>query len=180
MIIRRVAVVGIVLAGMLALGGCDGSPAPAASTPPFASEEEAFAAAEETYRAYVDALNEVDLADPETFEPVFALTTGEAHADIKKAFTQMHADGWTVTGRSVPQLVQPRTLTDDRSKATLDVCLDVSAVDVTDDAGESQVDPGRVDVQAMRVQLSAGSATTTGWSISEINGRDGEPTCAAD
>ncbi len=50
----------------------------------FASEEEAFAAAEETYRAYVDALNQVDLSDPETFEAVYAWTTGDANADERK------------------------------------------------------------------------------------------------
>ena len=58
---------------MLTLAGCT-TPEPTDPTPTptsaFASEEEAFAAAEATYRAYVDALNEVDLSDPETFEPV--------------------------------------------------------------------------------------------------------------
>src|SRR5688500_5990965 len=54
------------------LAGCAGDPEPAETTHGFASEEEAFAAAEETYRAYVDALNQVDLSDPETFEPVLA------------------------------------------------------------------------------------------------------------
>ena len=65
---------------MSALVGCGTPTDPAEPTPVFTSEEQAFAAAEETYRAYVDALNQVDLSDPATFEPVFALTTGEANA----------------------------------------------------------------------------------------------------
>ena len=80
--IRRAAAAAIVLA--LALGmttACQPEPAPSPSGPVFANEEEAFAAAEETYRAYVDALNQVDLSDPETFEAVYAWTTGDFNAD---------------------------------------------------------------------------------------------------
>ncbi len=67
------------------VAGCAPDPAPAPTTAvSFSSEEEAFAAAEETYRAYVDALNQVDLSDPGTFEAVYAWTTGEANADERK------------------------------------------------------------------------------------------------
>lgn len=177
MIIRRVAVVGIVLAGMLALGGCDGSPAPAASTPPFASEEEAFAAAEETYRAYVDALNEVDLADPETFEPVFALTTGELNANERKTLSQMHANEWIVRGRSAVRVLEAGGYDDIRSQTTLLVCLDVSDIRVVDAHGASQVDPDRVDVQSLTVTSVPSTTAPTGMVLSEISGRDGDPTC---
>ncbi|MET0860918.1 MAG: hypothetical protein ABW091_07810, partial [Microbacterium sp.] len=71
--------VALVLASA-ALSGCTPQPAPTPTPTGFATEDEAFAAAEETYRAYVDALNQVDLSDPETFEPVYAWTTGEANA----------------------------------------------------------------------------------------------------
>src|SRR5688572_28357264 len=80
--------------------GCSASPDPAESAPSFATEEEAFAAAEETYRAYVDALNKVDLSDPETFEEVFAWTTGDANAHERETLSGMHADGWTVSGNT--------------------------------------------------------------------------------
>ncbi len=88
----------IVAASALAaalLSGCTGEPAPVVSTPSFATEDEAFAAAEQTYRNYVDALNQVDLSDPATFEPVYAWTTGDANARARETFSQMHADGWT-------------------------------------------------------------------------------------
>lgn len=68
--------VGAVLAVVL-VSGCTPTPEPTPTPTGFANEEEAFRAAEETYRAYVDALNEVDLADPATFEPLFVWTTGE-------------------------------------------------------------------------------------------------------
>src|SRR6188768_3952981 len=86
--------------------GCFAPPDPE-PTPLFSSEEEAFAAAEATYRAYVDALNQVDLSDPETFEEVYAWTTGEANAGARKSFSQMHADGWIVGGESQVTKVEP-------------------------------------------------------------------------
>ena len=86
----------IVAASALAaalLSGCTSEPAPVVSTPSFATEDEAFAAAEQTYRNYVDALNQVDLSDPATFEPVYAWTTGDANAADRETVAQMHADG---------------------------------------------------------------------------------------
>ena len=68
------------------------------SGPAFATEEEAFAAAEETYREYVDALNQVDLSDPETFEAVYAWTTGDANAKERERSSQ---PGCTPTGLAV-------------------------------------------------------------------------------
>ncbi len=68
----------------VAVTGCStpaGAPKP---TPAFSSEAEAFAAAEATYRAYVDALNAVDLSDPSTFEDVYSWTTGDANAGARR------------------------------------------------------------------------------------------------
>ncbi len=97
--IRRAAAA-LVLA--LALGmttACQPEPAPSPSAPVFANEEEAFAAAEETYRAYVDALNQVDLSDPETFEAVYAWTTGEANAsDARRRSARCTRTAGTVSG----------------------------------------------------------------------------------
>ncbi len=77
-IARRTAGLLIALAIATTVSACTPEPAPTPTPTGFASEDEAFRAAEETYRAYVDALNAVDLADPATFEPVFAWTTGDA------------------------------------------------------------------------------------------------------
>ncbi|KQY96887.1 hypothetical protein ASD19_08020 [Microbacterium sp. Root53] len=63
MLSRRVSLVvaGLLLAG---LTGCTPTPAPTPTPTGFASEDEAFAAAEETYRAYVDELNAYHAGDP--------------------------------------------------------------------------------------------------------------------
>lgn len=133
------------------LAACAPSPAPTPSPTPtgFASEEEAFAAAEATYRAYVDALNDVDLSDPATFEPVYALLDGEALASEKKTLTQMHADDWTVSGTTVVP-----SIFEGEDPGRILVCQDVSDVDVVDGQGESRVAVDRPDVFALDVLVS--------------------------
>ena len=170
-----------VLSGVLVLGlaGCT-QPEPAEPTPTtaFSSDEEAFAAAEETYRAYVDALNQVDLSDPETFEAVYGWTTGEANAEARKTFSKMHADGWTVSGVSIATEVEPRLAGDGESgDIVLAVCLDVANVALVDGGGNSMVSADRPDVQSMLVSLEPSMATDTGMAIGQFSGRDGEPQC---
>lgn len=162
-----------------ALGGCAAEPEPAQPTPLFTSEADAFAAAEETYRAYVDALNRVDLSDPATFEDVYAWTAGDANAGARESFSQMHADGWTVSGPTVIALVQPQSTSSGWREVTLDVCLDVSDVDLVDSAGNSVVSADRRDVQAMLVTMTAAASSPTRFLIGKIDGREGSPECDA-
>lgn len=153
-------------------------PAPEPSPTPtgFASEEEAFAAAEETYRAYVDALNDVDLADPETFEPVYALLSGDANDQERKTLSGYHAEGWQVEGSS--RVVELARLSWDASTgiATLGSCVDVSAVEVLDESGDSVVDSERRDIQSVLITLEA-PLDAEKFKISALTGRDGEPEC---
>ncbi|MBD3751678.1 MAG: hypothetical protein IE935_04375 [Micrococcales bacterium] len=162
--------------GVGALAGCGPSdPAPTPTPTGFASEEEAFAAAEATYRAYVDALNQVDLSDPSTFEEVYRWTTGDANAGDREGLSQYHADRVTVTGDSVILLAEPGR-PDPAGPWTLAVCLDVSAVEVTDAEGNSLVDPDRAPVQTLTISLEP-AATTFGLAIESIGPREGEPRC---
>ncbi len=172
---RRSAAVVVALAVTLGATACQPEPTPTPTGPAFASEDEAFAAAEETYRAYVDALNQVDLSDPDTFEAVYAWTTGEANAEAKKTFTTMHADMWTVSGKSVPTIVEPR-LWGGSGNVEVAVCLNVADVSLVNNLGESVVDPDRPDVQSMLVTMEQ-SPTESGWAIRSFDGRDGEPSC---
>ncbi|SBS73992.1 conserved exported hypothetical protein [uncultured Microbacterium sp.] len=144
--------------------GCMPEPEPTPSPTGFASEEEAFAAAEETYRAYVDALNQVDLSDPETFEPVYALTTGEALNTEKTSLTSMHANDWTVSGNT---LVGGLFVGGTRNSPTAVVCLDVTEVEVRDAEGVSQVAPERRDRYALDVRFTAGGHSPTGLLIEQ-------------
>lgn len=160
----------------VALTGCAAPLPPPGPTPGFTSKAEAFAAAEKTYRAYVDALNEVDLSDPETFEAVYAWTTGEANAEARTTFTRMHADGWVVEGQSEPTVIDLHT--DTVRKVRLAICLDVSGVKLTDDSGRSVVTDDRPAVQSMLVTLTLAPQSETNLLIADFAGRNGEPSCA--
>ena len=178
---RWVRTVAATAAAMLALAlaaGCTPTPEPTPTPTGFASDAEAFRAAEETYRAYVDALNQVDLADPKTFEPVFAWTTGDANRAARKSFTEMHANGWTVEGLSLPLLVELRAFDRSSQTVSLSVCLNVSDVQLRDAAGESVVAADRRDVQSMAVDMARASAADPELLlISKIDGREGDPEC---
>jgi len=138
-------------AATLALTGC-GDPAPTPTPTPtgFASEAEAFAAAEETYRAYVDALNQVDLSDPTTFEEVYRWTTGDLNASDRESFSAWHANGYSLVGKSRIQTVAPLGVST-LGQVTLAACYDVSRVDIRTKEGISVVAPDRTVVQALEV-----------------------------
>ncbi|MCX6502382.1 MAG: hypothetical protein NT132_08275 [Microbacterium sp.] len=168
------ALVAVVLLS-LGLSACT-PPAPTPTPTPtgFADEDAAFAAAEETYRAYVDALNHVDLSDPATFEDVYAWTTGAALDGEKKSLSGMHAEGWTVAGASTVASISPdRELSNiEDGAATLRACSDVSEVTVTNAVGESMVDPNRPQLQSVIVTTTADSRSKTGWLISDLSSGD--------
>ncbi|MEH3088614.1 MAG: hypothetical protein PGN24_03100 [Microbacterium arborescens] len=157
MLARRRASTLLVL-GVLLLAGCAGeaavfgpsvSPSPSSSPP--SDEELAFRAAEETYRAYVDALNEVDLADPSTFEPVFALTTGDVNAADRRNLDHYHAERVQLAGDMRVLSLEGARLTADT--VSVGVCLDVSNVSLTSPDGSSLVDPNRAPLQSLEVSL---------------------------
>lgn len=171
--LSKILVVAVVAA---LLSGCVAGPSPQPTlAPTFTSDAEAFAAAEATYRAYVDALNQVDLADPETFEAVYAWTTGEAYAGIRESLSRMHADQWLVEGHSVPTLVEPLRFSPEAFD--LAVCLDVSSIAVVDRSGSSVVSETRGNVQTMTVVTVPSVSTSTGAQISSIKGRSTGPQC---
>ncbi|MBN9177087.1 MAG: hypothetical protein J0I43_06930 [Microbacterium sp.] len=169
---RRFAAGAALVLALTLTTACTPSPAPTPTPTGFASEEKAFAAAEATYRAYVDATNGIRLSDPETFEPVYAELTGDALSAAKKSFTQMHADGWTVAGESRIALVKPQrgTATD---TVELLICVDVSDIRLTDEAGVSQVGDRPKEQSLMAVVLNEDNS----WLISSFAGREGEPLC---
>lgn len=163
----------IAVALAVGLAACQPEPEPSPTGPVFASEEEAFAAAEETYRAYVDALNQVDLSDPETFEAVYAWTTGDANAGEKKSLTGMHADGWSVRGETRITSFEPVEYSTAEDPVVLaETCTDVSEVQVLDASGTSVVAPDRPTQQATRVQFTQAEGSPTQLQIASIEGGD--------
>ncbi len=157
MIARRSAALLATVALVTALAACAPAAAPKPSPTPtgFASKEEAFAAAEKTYRAYIDALNEVDLSDPATFEPVYAHLTGTALDGSKKELTNLRAEALTKSGLTRVKSFENVAANLETSTVALNVCLDVSEVDLTDTDGKSVVPKTRNDSQLLSVEFSS-------------------------
>jgi hypothetical protein len=135
-----------------ALSACSPAPAPDPEpTTAFASEEEAFAAAEEVYRAYLQASAEINTADPGTFEPVYELTSDGVNASDRKSFSEMHAERLEMSGES--KLLSFKGLASEPpyDLVTTAVCLDVSDVQVTDSDGNSRVNADRPDTYALEL-----------------------------
>ncbi|WP_309105171.1 hypothetical protein [Microbacterium sp.] len=161
----------LALAGAL-LAGCSPAPEPTPTpTAAFASEEEAFAAAEETYRAYIDAFNAVDLQDPSTFEVIHAHTTGDYQADERRQLSELNAEGYVRTGAIV--VTEFTGVSAEGYQVVARTCEDVSNVDFRDATGSSLVDPDRPSTYALEVTFQASDGELR---ISEVEAAE-EPSC---
>lgn len=150
---RSVAVVLVAIA-LGQLLGCAPGPAPAPTpTPAFASEEEAFAAAEEVYRAYNDALNErrggAEGADPQQYLIGIAL---ESDIDAQNSLSTQGlriegtAEVTSFTGESAE-------LRAEGSRVVGLVCIDVSGVSLVNETGANVTPPERGETVAQRVDF---------------------------
>lgn len=151
------------------LSGCTPTPEPTPTpTSAFASEEEAFAAAEETYRAYIEATNSADLEDPSSIEAASAYTTGEAKREDQEAFDSMIDQELTVSGQSEVVAVNPVSAEqlDDAWTVQIQACLDVSEVKLLRPDGTSAVSPDRPDVQNVSIELVSAHTSPFGMLIS--------------
>lgn len=134
------------------LSGCTPEPEPTPTpTAAFASEEEAFAAAEEVYRAYIDASNHVNVSDPETFEPLFDLASGDFEAADRKSLSELHAENYTLRGSVSMAHFDGVSSAYPYDVITATICVDVSKSDVVDSSGNSVVPTTRPDMNPLRV-----------------------------
>src|SRR5688572_13777832 len=130
--ISRVAAAALALALVIGLAtGCQPQPEPSPSGPVFATEEEAFAAAEETYRAYVDALN-ARRADPTAQPDPTTFLTGDALEAEIETENLKDQSGLAIIGDTVIAGVERADFSTASGNAELLVCLDSSATRVVD------------------------------------------------
>lgn len=151
------AVVGVAM--VTALVAC--APKPAASPTPterFRTDEAAYAAAEETYRGYAAATNQLDLSDPESFETVFAWLAGSALASEREILSAYNAESLTKIGTTTFDQFTPVSVTG--SVVVVDLCLDISDIELLDSAGRSVVSNDRPSRVARRVTFVEGESTT--------------------
>ncbi|WP_298861895.1 hypothetical protein [uncultured Microbacterium sp.] len=159
---RPVRALGVLSAGLLALGmlaACTPEPAPKPTkTALFSSDAEAFKAAEETYRAYSTAANATDYSDPNTFEPVYRWLSGTALSSEKKALSVYHAEQIKRVGAASFDTFSPLSASND--EVVVQLCIDVSSVDLVRSDGESVVPDGRIPRVGRLVTFTPGSTPT--------------------
>lgn len=152
---RLSACVGALVASAL-LSGCAPVSAPTPTpTPLFSSEDEAFAAAEETYREYNDASNARRAGD-NAANPEDYLVGTALEADLV-ASDYLRSQGLKLTGTVVIIEFQglEAEIGDGRTTLTASVCLDSSGTRVIRTDGVDVTPPERVALIALRVQMVA-------------------------
>lgn len=150
---------GVGVAMVAALVAC--APEPAASpkaTEHFRTDEAAYAAAEETYRGDAAATNQLDLSDPESFKTVFAWLAGSALASERETLSAYNAESLTKIGTTTFDQFTPVSVTG--SVVVVDLCLDISDIELLDSAGRSVVSNDRPSRVARRVTFVEGESTT--------------------
>ena len=144
------------LVGMLSACTPEAKPTPEPTkTAAFATDEEAFAAAEETYRAYTDAMNRVDLSDPATFDRMYAFSTGDFQTSDRETYSQLHAENLRMIGEVHVARFEGTEFDEATGTVEAQICIDVSESDVIDSTGQSRVAPDRPDMNPLHVYFQA-------------------------
>lgn len=135
------------------LSGCaPAAPAPSPTPTGFASEEEAFAAAEETYRAYVAALNSARI-DSSNANP-YELLSGAALSAERDATGVLEERGWRISGLTEVTGAKGSWWTS--SQVELLICVDSSETRVFDENGNDVTPSGRPEIAELAVRASWG------------------------
>ncbi|MFS0895078.1 hypothetical protein [Microbacterium sp. 179-I 3D3 NHS] len=146
--------VALLVVVVTALVGCAPAPAPSpTASPVFASEEEAFAAAEEVYREYNDAGN-ARIAGKDSPDPQDYLIGEALEADIDGE-RYLEEQGLRLTGSSGVATFRGLDFSQVEGTVRLSaiVCLNVSGIRLLD-ASDNDVTPAeRPDIVAQTVEL---------------------------
>lgn len=144
----------LVMAGAT-LSACSPTPEPSPTpTAAFASEEEAFAAAEEVYRAYNDASNEE--GDTRSYLTGAALESDiETARYLKQNELSLSGQSEIVSFKGVQVQLAPISTVESR------VCLDVSASRVLDDQGNDVTPSDRADRWLLDITFSGTADSLT-------------------
>lgn len=128
--------------------GCTPSPAPSPSPTGFASDEEAFAAAEATYRAYIDAVNASRMDQSSPVTPTSYLTADALEAELE-SIERFKNSGISLDGAI--QVISVKHLAASYLSADIVVCLDVSETRVVNSSGKDVTPADREELVAARV-----------------------------
>ncbi|GGH40214.1 hypothetical protein [Microbacterium album] len=156
---------------LAALTACAPGPDPAPTPSGFSSEEEAFAAAEDTYRMYVEAVN--DYYNGNQSNDPRALLTGSALEGEDRALAHMRDENLTLLGelRILSFTARQATLLEGATYVTATVCLDSSDRRVVNRDGGT-VETDAEDIYALDVEFMS---TRAGLLIAESTSNQDAP-----
>jgi len=184
---RRAAIVLAALAVVLSLGGCfaDEEPVPTttpvpSATPIFATEEEALAAAEEAYKAYLELSDEVGAEGGHGVDRLIPYVTEGQLEDERQSFKEYEAEGISTrgsTGLVEFQLQQAPISEMGVTKLFAYACLDASEIRVFDKNGAELSTPNRPEKQTFQVDFELRPEVADQFLLNGMEIWDGEGIC---
>ena len=153
--LTRAASLLVIALAVTTMSACAPEPQPSpAPTPAFASEEEAFAAAEEVYRAYNEAVNAERRGDPDA-EPRDYLV-GLALDGDTNARQILGGEGLVISGDGVIADItnEGAEISSGNVSVEMRVCLDVSSTRVLDESGSDVTPEGRQLRVPLRITMT--------------------------
>ena len=146
-----------VMLALAALTACTPDPTPTPSPTGFASDEEAFAAAEDTYRAYIDASN-AQREDPDSLPSPTDFLTGDALTNEIDSQREITEQGLQLVGPLKIHAVNGVEATS--TTATIGVCLDVSGTRVLNTSDQDVTPADRESLLGLQVEVVTDGART--------------------
>ncbi len=148
--VRGRCAVALAALAMVCLAGCVPEPAPSPTPTGFASDEEAFRAAEATYRAYVDAVN-ARRQSPDSRPAPDDFLVGAALESSIKAQRRFAEEGIRLVGTTQVHTITPQSASLDH--VVLQICIDSSETRVLDEKGNDVTPADRDDVGGLEVDF---------------------------
>lgn len=157
----------LLLVGMLALTGCvDADPLPTVpptptSTPIFASEEEALAAAETAYAAYNEMSGLIASEGGTGPDRITDLVTEERLSDELRGFETLREADLRLVGNTTVEVLELQRYEefDGNAEVVFYACWDASESRVVDAAGQDVTPAGRRDRLVLEVVLTTVNGT---------------------
>ena len=163
----RLPAVTLVLAAALAVSGCTPdkpSPVPSVSqsgTPLFASDEEALAAAEEAYAAYLAVVDNVLQSSGDGADSLTSVASGEALEQAAADAAEFRAKDLHTAGNTGLRNIELQDFNLSSGGDGVDViayvCEDATGVDLLNASGVSIVGPNRADLTPFEVSFGVAS-----------------------
>jgi len=141
-----------VVAAAIGLAACTPAPVPEPTpTPLFASEAEAFKAAEQVYRDYIAAVNAEEstpASNPQRF------LVGQALEEDISSVRDLESAGKRIVGATVVSGFDGRSFASQSMMVTSLACLDVSATRIMDASGNDVTSKDRALIVAVNVSMT--------------------------